>query len=390
MAKKVDILIITNKQVFPATDGGALAMKKLASILDKKKYSINMICISKNNKSLDILKTSSLISKTFKQIVFQKNMKFNLINFIISIIKNTSYQASRFYDHQIQKYIQDSIDTRKYKIIIFESIFACIYLEKLDIPNDTKTIFRAHNIEHKIWLDLANSNCFKKLLYRLLASQIKKMELSIPKSINYILTLSLNDEKFFHELFPKKTYNLPVHFTIKNHKTQKIKNSIFHLGAMDWKPNAEGVKWFLNQVAPLINQKTRIYIAGKGMGSKYNIYKKDNILIEGEIKDANDYIANKEILFVPIFSGSGIRIKILEAMSMGIPVISTKHGAVGIPYVNGHNIMIANTAQDFSKAINKLVSDKKLAQKIGNNGKKIVQKYFSEDYASSKWEKIIN
>ena len=390
MAKKVDILIITNKQVFPATDGGALAMKKLASILDKKKYSINMICISKSNKSLDILKTSSLISKTFKQIVFQKNMKFNLINFIISIIKNTSYQASRFYDHQIQKYIQDSIDKRKYKIIIFESIFACIYLKKLDIPNDTKTIFRAHNIEHKIWLDLANSNCFKKLLYRLLASQIKKMELSIPKSINYILTLSLNDEKFFHELFPKKTYNLPVHFTIKNHKTQKIKNSIFHLGAMDWKPNAEGVKWFLNQVAPLINQKTRIYIAGKGMGSKYNIYKKDNILIEGEIKDANDYIANKEILFVPIFSGSGIRIKILEAMSMGIPVISTKHGAVGIPYVNGHNIMIANTAQDFSKAINKLVSDKKLAQKIGNNGKKIVQKYFSEDCVSSKWEKIIN
>ena len=390
MAKKVDILIITNKQVFPATDGGALAMKKLASILDKKKYSINMICISKNNKSLDILKTSSLISKTFKQIVFKKNMKFNLINFIISIIKNTSYQASRFYDHQIQKYIQDSIDTRKYKIIIFESIFACIYLKKLDIPNDTKTIFRAHNIEHKIWLDLANSNCFKKLLYRLLASQIKKMELSIPKSINYILTLSLNDEKFFHELFPKKTYNLPVHFTIKNHKTQKIKNSIFHLGAMDWKPNAEGVKWFLNQVAPLINQKTRIYIAGKGMGSKYNIYKKDNILIEGEIKDANDYIANKEILFVPIFSGSGIRIKILEAMSMGIPVISTKHGAVGIPYVNGHNILIANTAQDFSKAINKLVSDKKLAQKIGNNGKKIVQKYFSEDCVSSKWVKIIN
>ena len=86
-----------------------------------------MICISKNNKSLDILKTSSLISKTFKQIVFQKNMKFNLINFI-KILLNTSYQASRFCDHQIQIY-QDSIDTRKYKIIIFESIFACIYLK---------------------------------------------------------------------------------------------------------------------------------------------------------------------------------------------------------------------------------------------------------------------
>ena len=224
----------------------------------------------------------------------------------------------------------------------------------------------------------------------MLARQIKKMELSIPKSINYILTLSQNDKKFFQNLFPKKTYNLPVHFTIKNHKTQKIKNSIFHLGAMDWEPNAEGVKWFLNQVAPLVNKKTRIYVAGKGMDSKYNIYKKDNILIEGKIKDANDYIADKEILFVTIFSGSGIRIKILEAMAMGIPVISTKHGAVGIPYINGHNILIANTAQDFSKAINKLVSDKKLAQKIGNNGKKIIQKYFSEDYVSSKWEKIIN
>ncbi|MAQ31442.1 MAG: hypothetical protein CMD26_01735 [Flavobacteriales bacterium] len=389
MAKKVDILIITNKQVIPATDGGALAMKKLSSILNEKKYSINMVCISKNNKSIDILKTTSLISETFKQVVFQKNMKFNLINFMISIIKNTSYQASRFYDYQIQKHIQDSIDKKKYRIIIFESIFACIYLEKLNIPRDTKTVFRAHNIEHKIWTDLANSS-FKKILYKLLARQIKKMEMNVPKKMNYILTLSQNDKKFFYNLFPNKTYNLPVHFTVKNHKTQKIKNSIFHLGAMDWKPNAEGINWFLNQVAPLVHKKTRIYIAGKGIGSKYNIYKKDNILIEGKIKDANDYIASKEILFVPIFSGSGIRIKILEAMAMGIPVISTKHGAVGIPYINGYNILIADTVKDFAQAINKLVRNKQLAKKIGNNGKKIIQKHFSKNYVSSKWEKIIN
>ena len=98
---------------------------------------------------------------------------------------------------------------------------------------------------------------------------------------------------------------------------------------MDWKPNIEGVEWFIKNVIPKINKndKFKIYIAGKKMPKKYLNGKFKNTLVTGKVENALDYISNKEILFVPIFSGSGIRIKILEAMAIGIPVISTQKGA---------------------------------------------------------------
>jgi glycosyltransferase involved in cell wall biosynthesis len=81
---------------------------------------------------------------------------------------------------------------------------------------------------------------------------------------------------------------------------------------------------------------------------------------------------------VPIFSGSGIRIKILEAMAIGIAVISTQKGAQGIPYKNGHDIIIANSAEDFYKYICLLTKNREMAIKIGKNGKRLIEKYFCE------------
>ena len=95
-------------------------------------------------------------------------------------------------------------------------------------------------------------------------------------------------------------------------------------------------------------------------------------------------------MIVPLFSGSGIRIKILEGMSLGVPIISTSKGAEGIPYENYHNILIADTINEFEKAIYLLIEDKKLAKKIGENGKKLVEAFFSQKFAINQWKKIIN
>ena len=77
-------------------------------------------------------------------------------------------------------------------------------------------------------------------------------------------------------------------------------------------------------------------------------------------------------------------------MSLGIPVISTSQGADGIPYTHGENILIANHPDDFANAIHRLIENKKLAQKIGENGKQLIRKHFSKKYAINKWKKIIN
>ena len=203
----------------------------------------------------------------------------------------------------------------------------------------------------------------------------------------------IDDYTYYSNSVPNKTHYIPVTFETQKNNKQKIENSIVHLGAMDWKPNHEGMKWFMKMVLPKIRKhkiNTKVYIAGKGMPPYYEKFKDKLTFIEGKVENAKEFIENKEVLFVPLFSGSGIRIKILEGMSLGIPVISTLKGAKGIPYVDKEDIIIANTPIEFAKAVNSLMNDKKLAKKIGHKGQNLIEKNFSKKSIMNKVKKIFN
>ena len=154
-------------------------------------------------------------------------MSISLVDAINCIMNNKSIQAIRFYDKQINKYIQNLINNNSYKAIIFESIFSTIYLNKLKFNKNSKLILRAHNIEHEIWFNLSNKNPLKKIMFYLLGLQIKKMELNIPKFLDYIFTISKNDFTFFKKIFPDKTEHIPVFFKTKNIKTKKYQKVLF-------------------------------------------------------------------------------------------------------------------------------------------------------------------
>jgi glycosyltransferase involved in cell wall biosynthesis len=387
------ILIISNKSVFPALDGGALAIKNLSHILVKQNYKIDIVAISKKyDKDQEVKPASSTPYTNINYILFHINMEFNAMALIKSIIKSESYQVNRFYNKKIKHFIQKKINQENYSIIIFESLFSMIYRSHLTIKDNIKTILRAHNIEHKIWNNLSknSSNIIKKLIYLFLSYQIKIIEDHYPKTINHIVTISSIDEEYFKTLHPQKTHYLPVTFEIEEKKIPKIERSIVHLGSMDWKPNIEGINWFMKNVHPILkDENIKIFIAGKKMPKYFFQKNEKNLFIEGGVEDAKKYINNKHILFVPLLSGSGIRIKILESMALGMPVVSTSKGAEGIPYEHGVNILIANTALEFKESIMNLINDSNLALYIGHNGRELIKSKFSNNFVIKKWNQII-
>jgi glycosyltransferase involved in cell wall biosynthesis len=97
-----------------------------------------------------------------------------------------------------------------------------------------------------------------------------------------------------------------------------------------------------------------------------------NIVVLGEVPDAYEFIASKTMLIAPLFSGSGIRIKIIESMAMGKAVISTAIGAEGIDYTNGVDIIIADSKKEFVEAVIKLYNNKQKAFELGNSAKNLV------------------
>jgi len=145
---------------------------------------------------------------------------------------------------------------------------------------------------------------------------------------------------------------------------------------MNWIPNAEGIKWFLHNVWPDLRNEfpyLRFYLAGREMPSWMLRMNIPGVVVVGEVEDAREFMDSHHIMIVPLFSGSGIRIKIIEGMAAGRAVVSTRIGAEGIDYTNGGNILIANAVCEFVDLISLCVTDEKRTGKLGREARKLIE-----------------
>tara|TARA_Y100001978_G_scaffold197291_1_gene207926 strand:- start:1428 stop:2603 length:1176 start_codon:yes stop_codon:yes gene_type:complete len=381
------ILIISHKPVFPSVDGGSVAVKKLYYDLRTKYKSIDIIALDSNIKGKTYLKNH------INQTLFQINKKFNFLKLVNSLFSKKCYQTNRFYNKKVSRKITHTINEKKYEYVLFEGVFPSVYLQDIKNKCKCKTIIRTHNVEHEIWNDLISNtkNLLKKIIYFFLKLQMKKWENFICSKCDFLFCISKNDKKYFKKNIKKRIEILPVSFKIKNRNVPK-EFSIFHLGAMDWKPNLEGIEWFLNNVwiKHLVNKKIgTLHLAGKNMPNHLKKQNYKSLKVKGLVDNSESYMIDKSVMIVPIFSGSGIRIKILEGMSMGIPIISTKKGAQGINCKNNKNILICNNEIEFSNSIKNLKSNVILFNKLSQGGKKLINEYFSTKVVIKNWKKLI-
>lgn len=158
---------------------------------------------------------------------------------------------------------------------------------------------------------------------------------------------------------------------------------LFYLGALDWEPNISGLIWFLEKVWPNIkSDNIELNIAGRNASEKIKNYLNSitGITFHGEIESAKNYICENDIMIVPLFSGSGMRVKIIEGMAMGKAIISTPLGAQGISAENGKEIALATDSESFEESIKLLIRDKNKLNKMGENARKLVVEKF-DNYA---------
>ena len=144
-------------------------------------------------------------------------------------------------------------------------------------------------------------------------------------------------------------------------------------------PNQEGIRWFLMNVWPDVNKQfpsLKFYLAGREMPDWMKHLHLPNVVIVGEVENAIAFIQSKSIMLVPLFSGSGIRIKIIEAMAAGKTVISTRLGAEGIRCTDHQDILIASIPCEFFEMISVCISDQQACNRIGFNARKLIQEEY--------------
>ena len=270
-----------------------------------------------------------------------------------------------------------------FDIIHLESLYVTPYIHAIREHSKAPIILRTHNIEHLIWSRVASGckNPIKRSVLLTFAEQLEKYELSVLKQCDGIASITLKDSLFFKQICDRvPVIDIPFGINMNNYTVSEQPEdndfpSLFYIGSLDWLPNIEGLEWFLDEVWPVINQRhpdLKFYVAGRNMPDRIKNTIAPNVIALGEVVDAVEFMRSKSIMLVPLFSGSGIRIKIIEGMAMQKTIISTKIGAEGIHYTNRKNIMIANTPDEFLSAISECVKDKTLCKNIGENARNLV------------------
>jgi glycosyltransferase involved in cell wall biosynthesis len=265
------------------------------------------------------------------------------------------------------------------------------YIGTIRRSTKAKIIFRSHNLEYIIWENLAKGtkNIPKKTYLKILASQLKKYELSILKDVDGIATISSEDyKKYVSFKAAKPIVNIPFGVDLKKYEPGKEKteeNSIFHIGAMDWAPNVEGVDWFIKHVWPAVRQKNKalkFYLAGKSMPEKYERLEDDNIFCLGEVENARKFMDSKKLMVVPLLSAGGIRVKIIEGMALKKCIVSTRTGAVGIDYKNEKNIHVAEDSDHFAATILELFEHPDRMEEVATEARLLAQNKYDNNLLS--------
>jgi len=259
------------------------------------------------------------------------------------------------------------------------------YLSCIRNHSSAKVVMRAHNVEHIIWERLHHSekNPVRKIYLRLLAKRLKKFELNHLGELDAILPITKEDETVFRKLgclIPLHVVPIGINPEEYNTTPDETEWCLFHLGSMDWMPNLEAVNWFLKNCWENIHKEIpflKLYLAGRGFPKELMEANFPGVFCEGEISDSNNYMNRKQIMIVPLLSGSGMRVKIIQGMALGKTIISTTIGAEGIECTNKKNIMIADTPAEFLNAVKYCLSDKPTAIQLGKDARKLVEERYS-------------
>jgi len=391
------VLQLCHKPPQPSVDGGCIAINNITKGFIENGVNVKVLTISTQKHPFDKKHyDENYLAKTNIESVFV-DTKINLVDAFSSLVTSDSYNISRFFSTDFDILLRKTLEKEDYDIIHLESLFMTPYTHTIRRFSKAKIILRSHNLEYMIWqrLAIAPANPAKKVYLKILAKQLKKYETNILSSIDGIASISSQDlEKYVQLGCKKPMITIPFGISLKTYKSdyQLRMNLInqfklFHIGAMDWKPNMEGISWFIEEVWPTVlksNQDLELHIAGRSMPGWLIEKEVPNMVNHTEVESAQEFMLSHDIMIVPLLSAGGMRVKIIEGMALGRVIISTAIGAEGIDYKDGENILIANNAEEFNDKLTWLKANPEKLYEIGQNGKKLVETYYNNQRITEK------
>lgn len=255
---------------------------------------------------------------------------------------------------------------------------------------DAPMVLNAHNCETRIWERLASneSNPIKAAVFWSQARLMRRFERDMLRRCQHVCPVSAEDQRSLSEFSNRPRFTVVpngVDLDFYGYDSNQIaRHSIVFTGALDWRPMQEAVVHFLEEIYPRVREKTpdaTATIAGRHPPDwlRQIVAEHPDTRLLANVPDIRVPLREASVAIAPIKSGSGSRLKILEALAIGRPVVATRVGAEGLGLEHGKHLLLADEPDEFAENVCRLWQDELMYEKLRANGRAIVEKNFGWD-----------
>lgn len=393
---KPKILFITTQLPYPPNSGGVIKSWKLIQYLSMN-YDVTLACFLKND------------DRNFEQEFLQKikladyiAMPQHIPRTAINLIKSNALGIPlNLYRNR------NSVFKEEVKAIAngFEILFIDHYEMFQFVPKDflEKVVLHQHNCEYLMWQRFSEieKTPLKKLALRNQAYRIKNYEqkickrastiLAAPNDIEELVAIGALRSKFFptYHLGDEELLLKPPLVWNQNNK------NLLYIGTLTWEANVDGLIWFIENIWPIVVAKekdAKLCIVGQSPDNRIlqAVANAKNIEVKGFVKDLEDVFLDSKVFVSPLRFGSGIKVKVMNALYRGIPCVTTSIGSEGLLVEDMKHILIAENEQQYAEKILLLLKDKALWQKINQNSRTLAANLYTWEAVFRELENAIN
>ncbi len=307
------------------------------------------------------------------------------------------------YPLAVQRYCSSAMQRTVREVLAkhsFDAIVCDFVTMAPNVPDLSRCILFQHNVESMIW-KRHSENAPGALRRTYFGSQARRMfryeKLACQRAAHVIAVSEVDAERMRSLYGVSRISAIPTGVDLEFFaapSTSKRGSDLVFVGAMDWLPNIDGARFFIQEVLPLIRRRRpecSLVLAGRSPTPEIHALAQADPLIRvtGTVPDIRPYLWGAGASIVPLRIGGGTRLKIYESMAAGTPVVSTRVGAEGLPVEDGVHLFLADDPAGFAERCLQLLEQPPLSQGISTAARRLVTAEFSWDRVSRKFEDIL-
>lgn len=315
-------------------------------------------------------------------VVVPREKAYAVSDLLRGLVLPTPFSVLNYRDAEYAQAVSRLAGRNAYDLVLVEDIVMAQYAP---LAEGARRFLDMHNVESDLMARFAANceNTFKRVYASVTARKLGRYERHAAQGFDAVFVCSAEDRA----LLERNGTRVPVHVVPngvdcalhERNGQDRERASLVFVGSMDYHANISGVEYFHAQVLPLLRERHPdlvVYVVGKNPPARIRAMADTGFVVTGAVDDVRPYLHRAAVSIVPLLVGGGTRLKILEAMAAGVPVVSTSLGAEGIGAVHGRDILIGDTARSFADAVSLLLDDPAEGERLALSGREFVRQRF--------------